>query len=413
MKKLISLLLVLVLVLGVFTGCTSSGEETTSTKTETTSAETETTSTETTKTEAVSSSATVDPVLSGDTIKIGVSIARTGTAAEVGQNCYNSFEIAVDEINAAGGICGKPVELVYEDSQNDATQAVEIAKKFIEDETLLCTVTGDSSTCNIACASYYEEAKMPVIAGCASNAALTPLGDYIFSVAGRSTDEIPFCIEGVLKGYYDVEKLAVIYANDDWGVGLYDSAVELCALVGIEIVGAESFNVGETDFTSVLSKLRAKEPESVLVIAQYAEAGLIVNQIKKMGWDVIISNTGAVVNDDFLKLVGEDGEGLVGYVGMAFVDAYPASMAFYNEYIERYDGRTPTVHSTCYECLKLVAQAANSCGEDLSRETLRDAIASVKDFEGLTGKFSIEEDGNITRLFHVVEVIDGKWTKVD
>lgn len=408
MKKLISLLLVLVLVLSAFAGCTSSNTETASnTPTEAT------TSTETAESETTSSSVEADPTLSGDTIKIGVSIARTGTAAEVGQNCYNSFEIALDEINAAGGICGKPVELVYEDSQNDATQAVEIAKKFIEDKTFLCTVTGDSSTCNIACASYYEEAKMPVIAGCASNAALTPLGNYIFSVAGRSTDEIPFCIEGVLKGYYDVEKLAVIYANDDWGVGLYDSAEELCALVGIEIVGAESFNVGETDFTSVLSKLRAKESESVLVIAQYAEAGLIVNQIKKMGWDVIISNTGAVVNDDFLKLVGEDGEGLVGYVGMAFVDAYPASMAFYNEYIERYDGRTPTVHSTCYECLKLVAQAANSCGENLSREALRDAIANVKDFEGLTGKFSIEEDGNITRLFHVVEVIDGKWTKVD
>ena len=354
-----------------------------------------------------------NPILSGDTIKIGVSIARTGTSAEVGTNCYNSFMIALDEINEAGGINGKPVELIIEDSQNDATQAVEIAKKFIEDESILCTVTGDSSTCNMACANYYEEAHMPLIAGTASNAALTPMGDYIFSVAGRSTDEIPFCIEGVLKGYYNVEKLAVIYANDDWGVGLYDSCVELCEPVGIEIVGAESFNVGETDFSSVLSKLRQTEPDSILVIAQYAEAGLIVNQIRRMGWDVIIANTGAVVNDDFLKLVGDDAEGLVGYVGMAFVDEYPKSMEFYNEYVERYDGRTPTVHSTCYECLHLVAQAANSLGDDLTRENLRDAIANVKDFEGLTGTFSIEEDGNITRLFHVVEVIDGKWTKVD
>ena len=185
-----------------------------------------------------------DSAVTGDTIRIGVSIARTGTAAEVGQNCYNSFMIALDEINAAGGINGKQVELVIEDSQNDATQAVEIAKKFIEDKSILCTVTGDSSTCNIACANYYEEAKMCLMAGCASNAALTPMGDYIFSVAGRSTDEIPFCIEGVLSGYFDVKKLAIIYANDDWGVGLNDSAQELCADAGIEIVGAETFKIG-------------------------------------------------------------------------------------------------------------------------------------------------------------------------
>lgn len=355
-----------------------------------------------------------NPVTSGDTIRIGVSVALTGTAAEVGTNSLNSFNIAMDEINEAGGINGKPVELVVQDSQNDATQAVEIAKKFIEDESVLCTVTGDSSTCNIGCANYYEEAEMVLMAGCASNAALTPMGDYIFSVAGRNTDEIPFCIKGVLAGYYDIKKLAIIYANDDWGVGLNDSAEELCGEAGIEITGTESFNVGETDFSSVLSKLRATEPESILVIAQYAEAGAITKQIKKMGWDdVIITMTGAVVNDDFLKLVGDDAEGLVGYVGMAFVDQYPASMDFYNKYIERYDGRTPTVHSTCYEALKLIAQAANSLGDDLNRQTLRDAIAETKDFEGLTGSFSIEEDGNITRLFHVVEVIDGVWTKID
>jgi len=132
-----------------------------------------------------------------------------------------------------------------------------------------------------------------------------------------------------------------------------------------------------------------------------------------MNWDITVTVTGAVVNDDFLKLVGEDAEGLVGYVGMAFVEAYPESIAFYNEYIERYNGRTPTVHSTCYEALTLLAEAANSLGDNLNRQTLRDALANTKDFQGLTGPITIEEDGNITRLYHVVQCVDGVWTKID
>lgn len=411
MKKLFALFLVIGMLLALATGCAN-----TQAPAETTTAEqasTENASTESAKEEASTTDTSADPAVSGDTIRIGISIARTGTAAEVGTNCYNSFEIALEEINAEGGIMGKPVELVYQDSQNDATQAVEVAKKFIEDKTILATLTGDSSTCNIACANYYEDAKMCLLAGTASNAALTPMGDYIFSVAGRNTDEIPFCIKNVLATQLQVKNLAIIYANDDWGVGLNDSATALCGDAGIEIVGSEQFSVGETDFSSVLSKLRKSEPDALLVIAQYAEGGLILNQVKKMGWDVTVTVTGAVVNDDFLKLCGEDAEGLCGYVGMAFVEAYPASMAFYNKYIEKYNGRTPTVHSTCYEALKLLAYAANSCGENLNRQTLRDAIASVKDFEGLTGPITIEEDGNITRLFHVVEVIDGVWTKID
>ena len=353
------------------------------------------------------------PEVSGDTIKIGVSIARTGTAAEVGQNCYNSLMIALDEINAAGGIMGKQVELIIEDSQNDATQAVNIAKRFIENEEVLAVTTGDSSTCNIACANYYEEAEMVLLAGTASNAGLTPLGSYIFSVAGRNTDEIPFCIKSVLKGTLGVENLGIIYANDDWGVGLKDSAQQLCSEAGITISAAEQFSVGETDYSSVLSKIRQTNPQAILVIAQYAEAGLIVNQINGMNWDITVTVTGAVVNDDFLKLVGEDAEGLVGYVGMAFVEAYPESIAFYNEYIERYNGRTPTVHSTCYEALTLLAEAANSLGDNLNRQTLRDALANAKDFQGLTGPITIEEDGNITRLYHVVQCVDGVWTKID
>ncbi len=403
MKKTLALVLALAMLL-MLAACAAS----------TPAATTDASAAENTGTTAASEAATEEKpaCVSGDTIKIGFSIPRTGNSAELGTNSYNSAMMALEEINAAGGILGKPVELVIEDSQNDAKQAVEIAKRFISDDSILMTLTGDSSTCNIACANYYQEAEMCLLAANASNAALTPMGDYIFSVAGRSTDESPFSINGVIKDYMGVERLAIIYVNSDWGAGLYETEKELCKDAGIEIVAAEQFNEGETDFSSVISKMRKESPDAVLVVAQYAEGGLIVKQIRKSGWDVAITTTGAVVNDDFLSFVGEDAEGICGYAILTFSDAFPASMSFYNEYVSRFD-RTPTIHATVYEGLKIIAEAANRCGDNLNRQSIREELAATKDFEGLNGPVTIEQDGNVSRLWQVVKVQDGVWTKAD
>ena len=157
------------------------------------------------------------PVLSGETVKIGVYTPLTGASAEVGNNISNNLNLAVEEINAAGGICGKPVELVFSDSQNDAKQAVQIAQSYIEDESILAILTGGNSTCDLAAAPYCQDAGMVLLAAMSSNAALTPTGDYIFSVAGRSTAETPAAIQ-ICTDYFKDTKIAVFYENSEWGV---------------------------------------------------------------------------------------------------------------------------------------------------------------------------------------------------
>jgi branched-chain amino acid transport system substrate-binding protein len=329
----------------------------------------------------------------------------------VGNNTLNNFNIALDEINAAGGINGRKVELVVEDSQNDAKQAVQIAQNFIENEDILCMLTGGNSTCDLATASFCQDAGFVQLSGMASNAKITPTGDYIFSVAGRSTAETPFAVEDLAIGFLKSTKIAVLYENSEWGTGVYQIAKEIVPEAGAEIVAGEQFSADETDYSSVLSKVRNADPEVVLIVSQYAAAGLIVNKIAEMGWDVKIAGTPAMVNQNFLDLVGENGNGVTCFASMAFSKDLPLSMEYYDKYVERYNVE-PTNHAACYEALTLVAKAAGTCGDNLTRDTLRDAIAATVDFEGLNGSYSIEEDGNVTRKYHIMECQDGVWVKV-
>lgn len=350
------------------------------------------------------------PVLSGETVKIGVYTPLTGASAEVGNNISNNLNLAVEEINAAGGICGKPVELVFSDSQNDAKQAVQIAQSYIEDESILAILTGGNSTCDLAAAPYCQDAGMVLLAAMSSNAALTPTGDYIFSVAGRSTAETPAAIQ-ICTDYFKDTKIAVFYENSEWGVGVNELAIQVAGDYGAEIVDSEQFSADETDFSAIISKARNAGTEAIILVSQYAAAGLVVNQIRDMGWDVDIAGTPAIANKNFSDIVGENGNGVVCFASMAFAEKYPRSMEYYNKFMDKY-GVGPTNHAAAYEALYLLVQAANTCGDDLSRSSLRDAIAAVKDFEGIDGNFSIEEDGNITRNYPLVMLEDGVWKNI-
>lgn len=358
----------------------------------------------------VEAPAELSPVLQGDTVKIGVYTPLTGASAEVGNNITNNINLAVEEINAAGGICGKPVELVFHDSQNDAKQAVQISQSLIEDESVLAIITGGNSTCDLASAPYCQDAGMVLLAAMSSNAALTPSGDYIFSIAGRSTAETPAAIEICTK-HFNTTKIAVFYENSEWGVGVNQLAVEIASDYGAEVVDSEQFSADETDFSAIISKARNAGAESIILVSQYAAAGLLVNQIRESGWDVNIAGTPAIANKNFSDIVGENGNGVVCFASMAFYDKYPRSVEYAEKFSAAY-GVSPTNHAAAYEALMLLAQAANTCGDQLSRETLRDAIAQVKDFPGINGDFSIEEDGNITRNYPLVILEDGEWKNI-
>ena len=345
-----------------------------------------------------------------DPIHIGLSTPITGSQAENGVGTQAAVEIAVEEINAAGGINGRPVELVIQDSKSDPTQAAQIATMFTEDETILAEIGDFASGACMAAAPIYEEAGMVQLSPTASNPDYTLLGEYMFSIFGKTTDEGKFIADYLLKKYLKAENVAVIYVNSDWGVEAYDILSGYCEENGVNIVASETFFEGEKDFNAILTKVRQTNPDTVMLMMSYDSGAVAIKQIRQMDWDVQVAISGLAYSEQLITLAGEDCEGVYSEIGFVIDDSNPEIMEFATEFESR-TGFAPNMMMTCaYDAMNMLAKAIENCGDNVTRAAIRDQLFELEGFEGLTGPKVFNEDRTITqRNFKIVTIENGAW----
>jgi len=345
-----------------------------------------------------------------DPIRIGLSTPITGSLAENGIGTQVAVEMAVEEINAAGGINGRKVELEIQDSKSDPTQAAQIATIFTEDESILAEIGDFASGACIAAAPIYQDAGMVQLSPTASNPDYTLQGDYMFSIFGKTTDEGKFIADYLLKKYMQAENVAVIYVNSDWGVEAYDILSGYCKENGVNIVSSETFFEGEKDFNAILTKVRQTNPDTVMLMMSYDSGAVAIKQIRQMDWDVKVGISGLAYSEQLITLGGEDCEGVLSEIGFVIDETNPEMMAFATEF-EKRAGFAPNMMMTCaYDAMNMLAKAIESCGDNVTRAAVRDALYELEGFEGLTGPKVFNEDRTITqRNFKIVTIEDGKW----
>ena len=369
------------------------------------------------QTEAVSSAENVpsekgeDKAAEGEVIRIGAIAPVTGDRAEAGQSVWRSFQLAAEDINAKGGVMGRPIEIVLEDSKGDAKEAVELTKKLADDESICAVVGPMASSEAIACAPVFDEYGLVELAPVASNNQYATMSPYSFTLAGRQSAEMPYFVEKCLKDYCNAKSIGVIWINDDWGVSSIESMKSSCDKLGIEVTAAESFNAGEKDFTAVLTKIRQTNPEVLVLATQAAEGALILNQVKAMGWEIPTVGVGAMYSDQVILLAGEMAEGLVVpscvFLSEEDEQAWDYATRFY-EQAQFY----PTTHGPLSYDSVIVLCAAIDYAQSTDRTAIRDALMELKGVQGLAGTYEFTEDGDIIRAYRVLKVVDGKWTAV-
>lgn len=402
MRKMLALGLAAVLGASALTGCSSSPKETTAAPAAAAAAE---------ETKAAEASGETEAAgeLSGDPIRIGAIAPVTGDRAEAGQSVWRSFQIAADDINAKGGVMGRPIEIVLEDSKGDAKEAVELTKKLADDDTI-CAVLGPMTSAEaIACAPVFDEYELVEMAPVASNNQYATMSPYSFTLAGRQSAEMPYFVEKVLEGYCDAKSIGVIWVNDDWGVSSIESMKEACDQLGIEVTAAESFNAGEKDFTAVLTKIRQTNPQVLVLATQAAEGSLILNQVKAMGWEIPTVGVGAMYSDQVILLAGDMAEGLIApscfFLSEDDKPAWDYATRFYDE-----AGFYPTVHGPLsYDSVVVLCAAIEQAGST-DRVAIKDALNEISGVQGLAGSYEFTDDGDIIRAYRVLMVKDGKWT---
>lgn len=348
--------------------------------------------------------------LAADSIRIGLSTPLTGSFAENGIGTQIAVDMAVEEINAAGGINGRPVEVVVQDSKSDATQATMIATMFTEDETILAEIGDFASGACIAAAPIYEDAGMVQLSPTASNPDYTLQGDYMFSIFGKTTDESKFIADYLLKKYMEAKDVAVVYVNSDWGVEAYELLSGYLSENGLNLVASETFFEGEKDFTAMLTKIRQTAPDTIMLLMGYDSGAVCIKQINQMDWDVKVAISGLAYSEQLITLGGQDVEGVLSEIGFVIDETNPEMLTFATEF-EKRAGFAPNMMMTCaYDAMNLLADAMELCGDDLTRANIRTKLLEVENFMGLTGPKVFNEDRTITQKnFKIVTIENGAW----
>ncbi|GAA0179934.1 ABC transporter substrate-binding protein [Clostridium sediminicola] len=359
------------------------------------------------KTEDTSTNTSSEEV--NKTIKIGVAAPITGNYAEYGIGFQIATDMAVNEINEAGGINGRDLEIKIMDSKGDAKEATAISRQFSDDEEIMAVVGDFSSTCCMATAPIYEEAGLLQLSPTASNPNYAGMNKYMFGIMGRQDAEGPFVAKYLLGKYLKSKKVAVIYLNNDWGVAAKNYLIEQAAEEGIDVVAEENHVDGEKDFTGVLTKVQQANPDTICLVTFYNECAIIANQIKQMGWDVKITALGPGASEQIIELGGENVEGFLTSTPFFAAEDDPKGGAFKKAFEEK-AGYTLNVHSACaYDAVYMLAEAMKNCDE-ITRDNIRDELQGLKGFNGVTGPLEFSQDGDLSRKYLIVGIENGKWT---
>lgn len=342
------------------------------------------------------------------TITFGVLAPLTGTNAEYGKGFQVATQMAADEINAKGGVKGMQIKLIVMDSKGDPKESSDLARQLVENKEVMAIIGDFTSSASMADVPIIDEAKMTLLSPTASNPKYASMSDYAFSIMGRQSDEGPFFSTYILGKYMQAKKVGIIYINSDWGLSSFKAVTDQMKVDGLELVAEANYVAGETDFTSVITKVKAAKPDTVLILDQGAVAQ-VVNQIRTSGWtDVKLATLGPGASQQLIDLTKGNSEGLITSTPFFFNDSDAPAMAFKKAFAEK-AGFEPTVHPVvAYDALYLLVAAINKIEGTITREAIAKQLATTE-YTGLAGPIKFQPAGDVSRKYVIGQVKDGKW----
>lgn len=347
---------------------------------------------------------------SSDSYRFAVMAPLTGDAAQYGLTYQNTLEILKDKVNEAGGINGKTIEIDYFDDKKDAKEALNIANKIVADGGYTAVIGSQTSSCSLAAAPVLQEEGIIMISPQASNPAYTLSGDYCFSMQLSSSYEADLTAKMIVENY-GYKNIAIIYSNDDWGVGVYEAFVESVASYGGSVVDAETYISGQTkDFTPLISKMKTAAPDAIFMASLYSEGAQILQQCKNLEFEVPTFTTNTLYKQEFLDLAAANAEGILMLNSFELENNDEEYTYLVEKYEEKTGSQVDTYVTQSYDAMKLVVDAIEAAGDD--PKAMRDWIAGVKDYKGVSGTFSFNENRVPIKLEYVFTIEDGEYAQV-
>ncbi|GHM78032.1 ABC transporter substrate-binding protein [Bifidobacterium longum] len=345
---------------------------------------------------------------SGDSITIGTVTTNSGTAAAYGEAEVKGFELAVSEINAKGGINGKKVKLESMDDKGDATEASNAYNKLAGDNNVLAVAGPTISATTAAVAPLADQSKLVTIAPAATSDSIET-GNYLFRTCFKDSYQGEVAARFAAENL-KVKKVAVLYGTGDpYSSGVGEAFAKAAEKLGLEVVDKESSSsADDTEYSAQLQKIQASGAELLYAPYYYSVAGpYIIPQARSVGFEGYVMGPDGY---DGLKLTGDKSQ----YNKTYYTTHYSADdntntkvQDFIKSYKSKNNAEPNTFAALGYDTIYMIKQAIEKAGKNATREDVRNAVASMT-FDGVTGKFTMDESGSPTKSVIVLEMKDGK-----
>jgi len=355
----------------------------------------------------------------GQTIKVGLDAELTGDIPAVGASCKNAAELAVKEINDAGGLdvggTKYQIELLVEDNGGKADQSAAVVTKLVTQDNVLAIIGPNASRYAIPAAEVAESSKVPLISPWSTNPDTTmdsrsgESKKYVFRAAFID----PFqgrVVANFALNDLKATKAAVLYdIASDYNKGIAEFFKQTFEANGGQVVAFETYTTGDKDFSAQLTKIKDTQPDVVFLPNYYSEVPLQIQQAHRLGITVPFLGSDSWGSAELLQLCGEDCEGYYFSTHYAADAATEAATSFIEAYKAAYGSTPDDVAALTYDSFGLLFEALQAAGK-VDREAVRNALAQIPDYEGVTGNMQFQEgSGDPIKSAVILQIQDGAF----
>jgi len=352
----------------------------------------------------------------GQDIPIGFFAPITGPAAADGASAKNAVELGLREVNDAGGINGKKINLIIYDDRLNPQEAVAIANKLIEKDKVIGVVSGSYSGPTRVTAPLFQKAGIPMVAGYAVHPDVTwdpkekKPNDFCFRNGFLGEIEGAAAAEFAVKNL-KTKKVSLIFMDNDFGRAISSGFADRSEKLGTKVLSKQMYKFpGEKDFRPYLTRIKEENPDLIFAAGYYNEAASIVRQAKELGITSKIMGEEGFDSPKFLEIAGPAAEGVVIATNLDRDDTRPLVQNFLKNYRKGYNEDADMVGASSYDAFMILVNAIKKAGTD--PKAIQKALLETKDYNGLTGKISRFIQGEVVKPVQIQVVKGGKFHRL-
>ncbi len=341
-----------------------------------------------------------------DTIKIGFHAPLTGFAASDGKSATEGAKLAVNQVNAAGGVLGKKLELVVYDDQAKPAQAIPIANKLIGQDKVVVGISGSYSGATRSAAGVFQEAKIPYISAYGIHPDITRAGEYVFrtsflgQIQGKAGAKL---IGDTLKK----KKVVVITLQNDFGKSLAAGFKEMAPKFGIQVLNEYQYSIKDRQFGTIVAKVKADNPEAIYASGYYFTAGPLVSQLRAAGVKCPIIGQEGYDSQKFIEIAGAAGEGVIITTSLDRDSKVPETADFIKAFEKQAGFKSDMVAASGHTAVMVAADALKRAGDTDPAKIL--AAVKATDLKVSTGTIKFNALGEVMKAVQIQVVKDGNW----